>query len=219
VYSLIVPRARGFYTLYGDRDRLGRTRALDTILDSFESDLQLFVAERAPRRVFVHAGVVGWGGRAVLLPGPSFTGKSTLVAELVRVGATYYSDEYAVLDARGRVHPYSRRLSLRTNDPGGRQRCSPAALGGQTGRGALAVGLVAMARYRPGGRWRPRRLSAGAGALALMANTVGARRAPARTLAAIQQVVLRAPVLRGVRGEANRTARALLGTLGRVASR
>ena len=34
------------------------------------------------------------------LPGSSFTGKTTLVAALVRAGATYYSDEYAVLDER-----------------------------------------------------------------------------------------------------------------------
>jgi hypothetical protein len=30
------------------------------------------------------------------------------VAELVRAGATYYSDEFAVLDSRGRVHPFPR---------------------------------------------------------------------------------------------------------------
>src|SRR5262249_9105581 len=52
----------------------------------------------------VHSGVVAHGGRAILLPGPTSTGKSTLVAELVRRGAAYFSDEYALLDAEGRVH-------------------------------------------------------------------------------------------------------------------
>ena len=67
------------------------------------------VANYAPDRVFVHAGVVAWRGRALVLPGTSFAGKTTLVAELVRAGAIYYSDEYAVLDEQGRVHPYSAR--------------------------------------------------------------------------------------------------------------
>ena len=106
LYSLVVPRRRGIHAVYRDLGPLIQARALEELLDSFESDLQLYVAERAARRVFVHAGVVGWRGRAILLPGPSMSGKSTLVAELVRAGATYYSDEYAVLDARGRVHPY-----------------------------------------------------------------------------------------------------------------
>jgi hypothetical protein len=48
-----------------------------------------------------------------------------------------------------------------------------------------------------------------------MAHTVPVRRDPQSALTAIQQVVLRAPVLRGVRGEASQTARALLEALGR----
>lgn len=217
LYSLVVPRRRGIHAVYRDLGPLARARTREELLDSFESDLQLHVAERATRRVFVHAGVVGWRGRAILLPGASMSGKSTLVAELVRAGATYYSDEYAVLDARGRVHPYARRLSLRADGTSERRRCSAAALGGRTGRRPLPVGLVAVSRYRPRARWRPRRLSASAGALEIVAHTVAVRRDPRRALAAIQQVVRRAPILRGVRGEARETARALLQALGRGA--
>jgi hypothetical protein len=43
----------------------------------------------------------------MVLPGKSFAGKTTLVAALVRAGAEYWSDEYAVLDANGDVHPYA----------------------------------------------------------------------------------------------------------------
>src|SRR6266700_1389758 len=99
--------------LYAGAARLARTKALEELFEPLESDLQMFVAEWARRRVFVHAGVVGWRGQAIVIPGMSFSGKSTLVAALVRAGATYYSDEYAVFDARGRVHPYARKLSLR----------------------------------------------------------------------------------------------------------
>src|ERR687894_479249 len=50
--------------------------------------------------------VVARGGRALVRPGPSLSGKTTLVAALVRSGAAYLSDEFAVLDPEGRVHPY-----------------------------------------------------------------------------------------------------------------
>ena len=62
LYSLVVPRRRGIHALYGDAARLIRARTMVSLLDALESDLQLHVAERAPRRVFIHAGVVGWRG-------------------------------------------------------------------------------------------------------------------------------------------------------------
>jgi hypothetical protein len=215
LYSLVVPRRRGVHALYGDTTRLVRARSLRDLLESLESDLQLHVAEWAPRRVFIHAGVVGWRGRAILLPGRSLSGKSTLVAALVRAGATYYSDEYAVLDVRGRVHPYARLLSLRAEGTHERRRRSAASLGGRAGVRPLPVALVVVTRYRAGAGWRPRRLSPGAGALELMAHAVAIRRDPARVLAAIQRAVLQARVLRGVRGEAREAARALLDAVSR----
>ena len=90
-------------------------------MESLESDMQRFVAEMAHRRVFVHAGVVGWQGKAIIIPGRTFTGKTTMVAELVRAGATYYSDEYAVFDLQGRVHPYARPLGMRETGQAGRR--------------------------------------------------------------------------------------------------
>ena len=40
-------------------------------------ELELWVAEHAVDRVFVHAGVVAFEGRALLLPGRSLSGKTT----------------------------------------------------------------------------------------------------------------------------------------------
>lgn len=196
--------------LYGDFTRLARAREFEEVLDAFESAVQLFVAETARRRVFVHAGAVGWRGRAMVLPGASRSGKTTLVAELVRAGADYYSDEYAVLDAKGLVHPYARPLALRSEDGAARARQTAEALGGRAGARPLPVGLVALARYEEGARWRPRRLTQGRGALALLANTVSARRDPARALAFIERAVGGARVLEGRRGDAAETAARLL---------
>jgi hypothetical protein len=206
LYSLIVggegtrPNVRRFNILYGNVDKLLRTLDIDELLEVFESDLKLHVAAGARRRVFVHAGVVGWRGQAILIPGRSFSGKTTLVAELVRAGATYYSDEYAVLDAHGRVHPYPRPLSVRQN----RKRVKRTAqmLGGKSGTEPLAIGLVIVSRYKPGARWRPRALSAGEGALALIENTVSVQREPETVLETLRRAMPAAPVLKGVHGEA-----------------
>jgi hypothetical protein len=188
----------------------------EPVLDALESDLQLFVAEMARRRVFVHAGVVGWAGGALLIPGRSHTGKTTLVAELVRAGARYYSDEYAVLDGWGRVHPYPRRLAIRGAD-GTTSRWAAEALGGAPGVEPLPVDLVVVTSYRAGGRWTPRRLSPGQGVLALMANTVPARRAPAAALRVLRRVARRASVVASERAEAAQLAPALLALCAKAA--
>ena len=203
---------RRFHVLYADHARLARTPDVEELFERFESDLQLSVAAAARRRVFVHAGVVGWKGRAVLVPGRSFTGKTTLTAELVRAGATYYSDEFAVLDAEGRVHPYPKPLAVR--GAGGRQgRVAPRELGGRPAThatGPLPVGLVVVSEFREGARFRPRELSMGRGSLALLANAVPARLRPAEVLETLGRVVRGATVLRGARGEAAEAASEIL---------
>lgn len=203
---------RRFGLLYADHVLLARTLDAEELSERFESDLQLFVAEAARRRVFVHAGAVGWKGRAVLVPGRSFSGKTTLVAELVRAGATYYSDEFAVLDPSGRVHPYPKPLAVR--DEGFRQhKVSVEGLGGSVGSKALPVGLVVVSEFREGARFRPRPLTPGQGSLALLANTVPARRRPLEVLETLELVVRTATILRGRRGEAAEAARKILESL------
>ena len=199
---------RRFNLLYRDIGRLARTKNLEEALELFESDLQMHIATEAPRRVFVHAGVVGWKGGAILVPGRSYSGKTTLVAELIKLGATYYSDEYAVLDARGRVHPFARPLQIR--EDGKQIRYRVETLGGRTGVKPLPVKLVIVSRYKPGAKWRPRELSAGQGVLELLNQTVSARTQPERAFATLRQVATQALTLKGVRGDAREMASALL---------
>ena len=225
LYSLIVSGSkvgsniRRFNILYGDAARLAGTKDTDTILEALERDLQLYVAEKARRRVFVHAGVVGWQGKAIVIPGRSMSGKTTLVKALVEAGATYYSDEYAVLDERGRVHPYPKPLSIRENGGGRPKEILPEALGGTTGVKPLPVGLVVATSYREAARWRPRQLLPGRAVMALLAHTVSVRRKPERALTTLRQVVAHAPVLKGARGEAVEIAEVLLGRLAEQAGR
>jgi hypothetical protein len=216
VYSIMIGKkdshanGRRLNLLYGDEVRLARSSDLDGLYETLESDLRLFVAELATHRVFVHAGVVGWKGQAIVIPGRSYSGKSTLVAELVRAGATYYSDEYAVLDSRGRVHPFSKPLELREEGEFTQTKITAAELGGHSGTKPLPVGLVLMTQFKSGARWRPRKLTAGRGVLEMLFNTVSARRSPERALATLQRVAEQADVLKGVRGNATEVVEALL---------
>jgi hypothetical protein len=207
-------RARNYNLLYMNHSLLARSFKLEEVLEAFESWFRLSVAELADRRVFVHAGVVGWNDRAILIPGKSFVGKTSLVAELVKAGATYYSDEFAVIDSRGAVHPFDKPLALREPGGGGKQTSvAVEEIGGRAGSKPLPVGLVLASEYKPGSRWRPMQLSPSHGVLMLLANTVPARRSPKRVLDALERVVAAAPVLKSKRGEATETARLILDTL------
>jgi hypothetical protein len=219
LYSVLVGlqgtqgNVRRFNLLYGDHIRLARSLDLDQVFETFESDLRLFVAELARRRVFVHAGVVGWKGKAIVVPGRSFSGKTSLVAELVRAGATYYSDEYAVFDSRGRVHPFPKPLEIREAGEVRQSKITVETLGGQTGTRPLPVGLVVMTQFKEGARWRPRKLSAGKGVLELLSNTVSARREPEKALVALQHVVATAQIVKGARGESRDIVQSILNRL------
>lgn len=220
LYSVLVggsdprkPNVRRFNLVYADASRIDRSLDMESVLRSLESDIQHFVAEAAPRRVFVHSGVIGWRGRAVLIPGRSFSGKTTLVTELVKAGAVYYSDEYAVLDSNGRVHPYARPLSIRRGESYESDRRPVESLGGSRGAQPLPVGLVVVTEYKSGARWRPRTLSAGQGALALLDNTIAIQKNPETAFPVLKRVAAEARVLKGRRGDAKVVADFILNSL------
>ena len=210
---------RRYNLLYVGASRMARTLDLDEALEALETYLHINVAFAARSHVFVHAGVVGWCGRAIVMPGPAKSGKSRLVAALVRAGATYYSDTYAVFDARGRVLPFAKPLSLRRASGERPERVPVESLGGRAGTEPLPVGLIAAVDgYRPGARWRPRPLSAGESVMKLLEHTIPSRYVPAVALETLQRAVdaegggVRA--LRGARGESEGAAVALLEHLG-----
>ena len=183
LYSLVLggagPRSgvKRFHVLYRNAQRLARSLDLDDIRRAFDRDISMLIGESASRRVFVHAGVVGFKGGAVVVPGRSFSGKTTLIQALVARGGVYYSDEFAVLDSRGRVLPWAESLSIRPD--GSRKRAeshSPDSLGIMVGRISLPVRLVVLTAFEKGRRFRPKRLTPAGGALGLLEHTLPARR-------------------------------------------
>jgi hypothetical protein len=179
-------------------------------LGILDAELRMYIALHAPDHVFVHAGVVGVEERAIVLPGRSFAGKTTLVAALVQAGAEYLSDEYAVLDADGLVHPYPKPLSVRINASRVTEERPVESLGGRVGDRPLPVTVIAFTSYRPGVAWELRSCTAGEGAVKLLEHSVAARSRPEQVLAAVRRASTNAVVLEGDRGDAGEAASGLL---------
>lgn len=64
--------------------------------------------------LLLHSGAVARDDRALLMPAPMQSGKSSLTLALVGQGYSYLSDEYAALDpVTGRDYPVQRPIALR----------------------------------------------------------------------------------------------------------
>ena len=158
--------------------------------------------------LFVHAGVVSWRGHAILVPGRSMTGKSTLVAELVRRGATYYSDEFAVLDDDARVRPYARMLMLRSA-PGGVRQAGRTAMDFEE-LAPLPVSLIVSTPFREGATWCPKVVTGARAVLPVIDNTILARAEPVRTLRLSARMAANVVTLEGLRPDAELAAPRIL---------
>jgi hypothetical protein len=204
---------RHYHLLYCGSALLARSLELPPLLTTLEQHAELLTAFRAQDCLFVHAGVVGWHGQAIVIPGRSMTGKTSLVKALVEAGAVYYSDEFAVLDKTGLVHPYPRPLSIRGHNGQPGRKTPIEELGGEAGSESLPVGLIIVTEYQPEAAWRPHQLTPGQALLALMDNTVAARRNPAHSMPILKQAVTGAIALKSKRGEAGDVAPRLLARL------
>lgn len=172
-----------------------------------QSQIRLTVAEYAESKVFLHAGAVGWKGRAILIPAHSFSGKSTLVAELVKRGALYYSDDFAVLDREGLLHPFHRQISLRGYENKYTQvDFSVESLGGKASSEPIPVGIVLITKYQEGNKnpknWKPQILSGGRGIMEILSHTIPIRYNPKFSLKVLNKVSKRAIICKSQRGEA-----------------
>ena len=202
------------YSVYRGTTCVSMGQGLELSLVVLDGQIRGHVALHSPEMTFVHAGVVAQDGRAIVLPGQSFSGKTTLTAALVRAGATYYSDEFAVFDPEGRVHPYAKPLSIRVHREKLQEEHPVESFNGVAGKEPLAVGLLVVTSFRPGAEWDPKRISSGEGALALLSNTVTVRKRPEAGMRAVTKSLENAVVLEGERGEADDVAERLLEAAG-----
>jgi hypothetical protein len=197
---------KSFDLMYAGARRIARTTDREVLLNDLQSDLWITIALMSRRFVFVHAGVVSWRGRAILIPGRTLTGKSTLVAAMVRAGAEYLSDEFALLDRNGRVYPFAKPISIRSPGTDSVKLLSVESIGGSVAQRPLKVGAIVATRHRDNAKSNFRIISSGQGMMALLFNAIAARVSPARVMRATRAASARAVVLRGPRGEAEEAA-------------
>jgi hypothetical protein len=208
-WTLAWAPGRPLLTIRRDDHAPGQARDREDAVERVAFQVALFFARRAGGLAFFHAGAVSWRGGAILLPGRSMSGKSTLVAALLAAGARYLSDEFAPVDATGRVHPWARPLALRR--PGrGADRLAPSTFGARTAKGPVRVAAIVFLRHRPAHVLRVDPLSRGAAALGLLDNALAARSRPEASLRAARAATAHALLFRGTRDEASEAARVLL---------
>ena len=156
-----------------------------------------------------HAGVVEWNGRAILIPGSTHSGKSSLVAELLRRGARYLSDEFALIDPDGLVHPYPRPILLRAED-GDQRPALPSEFNARVPGSPVPAGAIFALRYEPGASWAVERVPQSVALLSLLRNTPHTLAATPDLAAVFERMVAQAACYEGSRGAAAEAAGKIL---------
>lgn len=184
----------------------------DTLAEALAGDIEYAVAERSETYVFVHAGVVAINGAALIFPGESHSGKSTLVAALVDRGATYYSDEYAVVTNEGLVMPFPRHLSLRTDliHPKGRTDLTAHAPERDRAERGISAGQIMFLMFGQDNVWDSEPLDRGTAYVQLCKNTVGFRHRPEMSFSYLHRLIESACCFQGIRGDATEAAQLIL---------
>lgn len=130
------------------------------------------------------------------------------MAALVKAGAVYYSDEYAVVGLDGRVHAFPRRLRLRGDVP--REGAAPESGNGAGALDPLPLRWVLNVGYRANAAWQPRTLTPGETLLGLLENTVAVRRQPELTLRTLKAAIGPTVGFKSERGEAAGAAKEII---------
>jgi hypothetical protein len=177
------------------------------------SYIELWAAEQSTEHVAVHAAVLAYNDAAIVLPGRSGIGKSTLALALIRAGAIYYSDEFAVFNRRAEVLPYPRPLAVRRIKGESQvetKHLSPSQLGAAVGQRPLCVKVIADLPFELGlDAVDAQELPSAIGALCLIENAIAARSRPQAVLDVAVRVASEAKTLKGKRGPSEQAAQFL----------
>ncbi len=149
----------------------------------------------------VHAGAVLIGDRALLVAGGSHSGKSSLVAELLRRGAACFSDEYALIDAAGLVHAYPRILLLR-NGGNDQTPVLPESCNARVASEPARVGWVFSLQYEAAAGWDVAPVHQSMALLSLLQNTPHVLADAPEMVNSFQRAIEGAACYAGRRGEA-----------------
>jgi hypothetical protein len=111
--SLTVFRILDWYYIFAGDQPLLFADTPRKLLPKLKAEVMARAIERHEHVFHLHAAAVMVDGRLVLLPGASGSGKTVLTAQLVALGATYFSDETALLRRDGTMRPVPTALSVK----------------------------------------------------------------------------------------------------------
>jgi hypothetical protein len=197
----VVQKAHEFHLYRGDGFVASTSRA-DKLLRILIDCLDRAFIEGVRTLSAVHAGAVLLGDLALLFPGASHSGKSSLVAELLRHGAICYSDEYALIDSEGLVHAYPRPLLLRN---GGSEQTAvlPFELNARVASSPAEVGWILSLQYEAGGSWKIDEVPQSLALLSLLRNTPHTLADSPQIVRSFRRAVAGARCFEGQRGESS----------------
>lgn len=204
----------GAYVMSLNGEELGENIFKKGALNYFYSRVRLTVAEFAKNLVFLHAGAVSWKNQGIILPANSHGGKTTLVKEFIKNGAVYYSDEFAVLDGRGWLHPFPKTLSVRgIIDDNEQVEQSAESFGATVGTDPVPVKMLLITEFEAGAKWQPETLPIGQGILEVIPHTIPIRFKPEFSLEVLNRTLNHAIIAKSKRGEAESFVKTLLKTI------
>ncbi|MDC1446318.1 hypothetical protein N8366_09210 [Amylibacter sp.] len=197
---------RKFHMLYHNHTELNKSHKINDVFERFESWLSITVGFLAPKHTFVHAGSVSYKGHAIIIPGKSFSGKSTLVSELLNHGADYLSDEFAILNTNGMVMPWAKPISMRYDETAKQINVDPSHFGAKILQTPVPLGLVIITKFKENAIWRPRSVSKGKALLGMLDNCLSGQLYPERNFKTLGNAIHGTKSIKSSRGEAKYTA-------------
>jgi hypothetical protein len=114
VYELVPGTAPGFWQLLCDGDPVFGDATASRVLGLLLWHVNAQATQRPmPGHVVLHAAAATWAGRAVVLPAPMESGKTTTVTGLLLAGFGYLTDEAAAVSTADlHVEPFHKSLSV-----------------------------------------------------------------------------------------------------------
>ncbi len=186
------------WNLTVDGENESSASSVELALELMEDAVRFHVAEHAEDFVFLHAGNVIFEGLAIILPGRTHAEKSILVRGFVEAGATYLSNDLAVLDEQGRRYSFARRLSQREGPFGPAIRIDMQA---DEHYRHPHVDVVIETSYSESATWSPERMTSPELLLFLCQHAVAIRERPQLHMEILRITAARASGYKSDRGE------------------
>lgn len=173
---------------------------LEGLIDKF---LIILSISSLPKNIYLHAGAIVWNNYGIMLPGESYSGKTTLVKEFIKAGAVYITDDLTVLKGTGELLPFPRTLAIRTDS--GRELRTAESFGARTLTKRSQLKIILFTEFEEKARWEPRKLPPGQAVMKLMSNFYykpAVRQAPAQIVKTLARLTGEIEIFTSKRGDA-----------------